>query len=62
MPLKRCQQVPAPYKRLIHDEKRNCQTDFQQTDLTDKIDGSKPTNDKKIHTISSLSTVLQETL
>ena len=25
-PLNRCQQLPAPYKRLIHDLKRNQQT------------------------------------
>ena len=27
-PLNRCQQLLAPYKRLIHNKKRNRQTDF----------------------------------
>ena len=37
-PLNRCQQLPAPYKRLIHDLKRNQQT----------IDGLKITADQSL--------------
>ena len=48
-PLNRCQQLPAPYKRLIHDLKRNQQT----------IDGSKitakqqPTNHYNFHVLTT---------